>query len=290
MIIQIRVNEDLLLDAGAVEDLNGSETVIHPPKVTLFHQVLSYLRAKPDPPASPTELTAEDEGLAAAAVVLRWGSYLAVLADHAKPVWSETRSEEASRIADSEMARINIEASAALAEWVDLCRDSPIAYEQLVRRAVAFLPMPRRRARVTGVDFAILALSEFREKLVGAVPATTLAQVRTDAERYPSRLFANALVNTAWRNGPVESIHAGGYCGYPLDRRRLTVAEERTLMGSAIDRLTIGMEVCRQLARETHSCPWSEQVLPYGLAGQMRITPAGWTLTETTREVRLPSS
>jgi hypothetical protein len=62
------------------------------------------------------------------------------------------------------------------------------------------------------------------------------------------------------------------------------------LMGSAIDRLTIGMEVCRQLAKETHVCPWSEQVLPYGLARQMLITPAGWTFTETSREVRLPRS
>jgi hypothetical protein len=163
MIIQIRVNDDLLLDAGAVEDRNSSETIIHPPRVTLFHQVLSYLHAKPDPPASPTGLTAEAEGLAAAAVALRWGSYVAVLADRAKPVWSEARSQDVSRICHSEMARINIEASAALAEWVDLCRDSPVAYEQLVRRAVAFLPMPKARPRTTGVEFAILAVSEFRE-------------------------------------------------------------------------------------------------------------------------------
>jgi hypothetical protein len=58
-------------------------------------------------------------------------------------------------------------------------------------------------------------------------------------------------------------------------------------MGSAIDRLTIGMEVCRQLAKETHSCACSEQDLPYGLAEQMMITPTGWTFTETSREVRL---
>jgi hypothetical protein len=50
-------------------------------------------------------------------VVLRWGSYVAVLADKAKPVWAEAHSPEVSRICDSEMARINIEASAALAEW-----------------------------------------------------------------------------------------------------------------------------------------------------------------------------
>jgi hypothetical protein len=30
-------------------------------------------------------------------------------------------------------------------------------------------------------------------------------------------------------------------------------------------------------------------VLPYGLAEILMITPSGWTLTETTREVRLPA-
>ncbi len=33
---------------------------------------------------------------------------------------------------------------------------------------------------------------------------------------------------------------------------------------------------------------WPEQVLPLGLARMMLITPSGWTLTESSREVRLP--
>jgi hypothetical protein len=63
--------------------------------------------------------------------------------------------------------------------------------------------------------------------------------------------------------------------------------EERTIIGSAIDRLAIGMEVCRQLAAERPPLSWAEQVVPYGLASAMLITPSGWTLTEETREVRL---
>jgi hypothetical protein len=70
----------------------------------------------------------------------------------------------------------------------------------------------------------------------------------------------------------------------------VTVAEERSLVGSAIDRLTIGMDVCHQLALERPPRPWSEQVLAYGLARAMNITPSGWTLTESTREVRVPRS
>jgi len=136
--LQVRVNDELLLDAGGTEELGRSELVIHPPKTTLFHQVLAYLRAKPDPPAPPTGSTVESEGTAAAAIAVRWGTYLAVLADRAKPIWAEARSPGTSRICDSEMARINIEASAALAEWIDLCREDPDAYGQLVVRALAY--------------------------------------------------------------------------------------------------------------------------------------------------------
>ena len=34
---------------------------------------------------------------------------------------------------------------------------------------------------------------------------------------------------------------------------------------------------------------WAEQVLPFGLADMWLVTPSGWTLTETSHEVRLPS-
>ena len=53
MNLRVRVNDDLVLDAGTTEELSGSELVVHPPKETLFRQVLDYLRAKPDPPSPP---------------------------------------------------------------------------------------------------------------------------------------------------------------------------------------------------------------------------------------------
>jgi hypothetical protein len=101
--------------------------------------------------------------------------------------------------------------------------------------------------------------------------------------------YANALVHTAWRNGPVENVHAGGYHGYPVDQRRVTPAAERELMAFVSERLALGMTVCLQLAMERPQRSWSEQVLPYGLAEILRIRPSRWTLTETTREVRLPA-
>ena len=58
------------------------------------------------------------EGVAAAALCLRWGPYLTVLLDKEKPICPSAQDASTSRIADEEMARINIEASAAVAEWI----------------------------------------------------------------------------------------------------------------------------------------------------------------------------
>jgi hypothetical protein len=273
--LRVRVNDELVLDAGTTEELSGSDLVIHPPKETLFGQVIDYLRTKSDPPSPPKGSTVENEGAAAAAVVLRWGSYLAVLADNAKPVWAGARSPEASRICNSEMARINIEASAALAAWIDISREDRGMYENLVGRVLAYLPLPKMRPRPVGSDLAMLAMPEVAAKIAEATDAALLAGVRADAETHPSRLFANALVNMAWRNGAVENIHAGDFRSYPLDERRVTVAEEHTLMAFAADRLTTGMGLCHDLAVERPARSWPEQVLPYGLAGAMLITPTG---------------
>jgi hypothetical protein len=212
--LRVRVNEELLLDAGTTDEVGGSEVVIHPPGITLFHQVLAYLRSKPDPLASPMDSSNEHEGAAAAAVVLRWGSYLAELADSAKPAWAEARSPGTSRIGDAEMARINIEASAALAEWIDIARQNQSAYERLVARAVSYLALPKRRPGTPApAEFALLAMPEVAAKIVTGTDARRVASVRADAENHPSRIFANALVNVAWRNGPVETIHAGAFRG-----------------------------------------------------------------------------
>jgi hypothetical protein len=292
--IQVRVNKELVLDAGTCEEVagpHGPERLIRPPEVTLFHQVLAYLREKPDPPKGLSGSMVGREGVAAAALTLRWGSYLAVLLDPGKPVWSEVKSESISRICDQEMARINIEASAALAEWIDLYRadQGGHTYEQLVNRAVACLPMPKKTSRLQITEFAALAEPEFASRLAKAVNTTRVKQVLTEVEHHPSRVFANALVNSAWRNGPVENIHAGTFRGYPLDHRRITPAEERELMGFTSERLATGMTVCLRFAVEQPQRPWTEQVLPYGLAEILLITPSQWTLTESSREVRLPA-
>jgi site-specific DNA-cytosine methylase len=158
------------------------------------------------------------------------------------------------------------------------------------RSGHAYLPTPKKASKVKMTEFTARADPEMAARIVHAADTTRLERVRADSERHPSRLLANALVNTAWRNGSVEDIHAGEFRGYPLDQRRVTPAEERELMGFASERLALGMRVCRQLAREQPRRPWSEQVLPYGLAESLMITPSRWTLTEPSCEVRLPAA
>ncbi len=102
--IKVRVNDELLLDAGTTEKILGPdspELLIRPPDTTLFHQVLAYLRSKPNPSARPSGSIAGREGMSAAALALRWGSYLTVLLDQEKPVWPEARSTGTSRVNDA---------------------------------------------------------------------------------------------------------------------------------------------------------------------------------------------
>src|SRR5881409_2763382 len=156
--LRVRVNDELVVDAGTCEEVSrphGPERLIRSPKTTLSQQVLAYLRAKPDPPRRPSGSMVGREGVAAAALALRWGSYLAVLLDRDKPVWPEVRSASTSRISDEETARINIEASAALATWIDLYREDPGGrlYTQLVDRAVYYLPMPKKTSKLKVTEF-----------------------------------------------------------------------------------------------------------------------------------------
>ncbi len=292
--LSVRVNHELLLDAGRWEEPpvgGGTGVTILPPKTTLFRQVLAYLESMPDPSIRPSGSRIGREGVAAAAVTLRWGSYFSVLADRTKPLWSDAifPGSPMSRISDGEMARINIEASAAMAEWVDLYRRHAGTghYAQLAERAVAYLPMPQRTSRRRIDPFLALVNPGVADAIEQTTPAKIVARARRDAELHPSRLFANALVNHAWRNGPVEGIHAGRGQGYPVDHRRLTPGEERMLFKLASQRMTAGMSALLACTYEGSRRSWHDQVLPYGLAGVLLITPADWTLSETSREIRL---
>ena len=80
--------------------------------------------------------------IATVALCIRWGSYFAVLANRDLPQWAAAFDPEVSCIGDGEMARINIEASAALSDWIDLMRADQPRFRKLVKAAVQLLPFP----------------------------------------------------------------------------------------------------------------------------------------------------
>jgi len=288
--LTVRVNEDLVLDAGRVEetDRDGPQRHIHPPATTMFEQVIDYLsRLEPE---DPGPLRIGEEAVAATAVCLRWGSYLAVLADRDRPLWSRASEPGISRIADSEMARINIEASAAMEQWIGLMRDEPERYKRLAQAALSHLPLTLRNVKRTREppDLLALATPKVAAQLVEAQPEQA-AKVRPEVAAHPDRVLANALINFCWRNnGPVEDIHAGRYPGYPLTMRRIRPSEQRALMRFTAGRLAQGIVAVGGLIHEESSRDWTERVLPYHLVPWWLVTPSGWSLTEKTRDVWLP--
>jgi hypothetical protein len=64
-----------------------------------------------------------------------------MLADPARPASPSINDEQVSQIDDSEMARMNVEISAALAWWFGLCGVNDGHYFDLVQRAIAYLPV-----------------------------------------------------------------------------------------------------------------------------------------------------
>ncbi len=134
-----------------------------------------------------------------------------------------------------------------------------------------------------GRELAALVNPEIATSLIHTSDPGRLERIRTDAVRFPRCMFANVLVNVAWRNGPVEDIHAGCCPGYPLAQRRATPGEERDLMALASERFALGMAICLALANEHSRRTWSEQVLPYGMAGRLRITPSSGSLLRNAR-------
>lgn len=99
----------------------------------MFDQVLAMLEtSKGKRGRAPT---LKQESRAAVAVCLRWGTYLALLMDEARPPAPSVGRPEVSRVTDREMARINIESSANLARWLTLAHEDPRRYARIVHAA-----------------------------------------------------------------------------------------------------------------------------------------------------------
>ncbi len=293
--LKVVAKQSLTLYAGWWEEVenDGAVTrIVHPSPShhTLFHQVVAYLDAhslwnQPHSPPAPYQ-----EALAATAVCLRWGSYLAVLADRHKPLDPRVKDEAISHLSDGEMRRINVEASAALAEWIGLRRQDALRYNALVYRALEFLPFARYP--MSGPPEFSPFLSLASRQIAGRAGASREARSQSasmaDMESHPSRVFANALVKYAWyQDNPVEGIRAGSPGGYPLTRRRIGPADQERLLRVTASRMLEGVLALVAFQKES-GVAWSRQVMPYHPSQGGLIAARDWTLTEATCEFRLP--
>jgi len=146
--LTINVNDQCAIDAGywqeCVEEDQTPYRLVSPPQITMYQQILLYLEeATKDMKAPPkSQLHFGEVAIATVAVCLRWGSYFAVLAKRDLPQWTAAYDPGVSCIGDGEMARINIEASAALAGWIDLMRADQQHFRKMVKAAVQRLAFP----------------------------------------------------------------------------------------------------------------------------------------------------
>jgi hypothetical protein len=286
--LSVIVNEELTLDAGSYEPVpvnEGERYLIQPPRVALFDQLIEYLWRKPDPlRLNRREL--DIDALAATALCLRWGTYLAVLLDREKPLWSLAPDESVSHLGQEEMLRINLEASTAFARWIDLHRQGTSADEvrSLARRAVVHLPGIKSMGGSAAEPDNLIGP---RSSTCGTSPIATerLLQAQEASSISPVRVIANTMINYAYRTGPIEQLHTGQQCGYPLGVRRLTAPQESQVFRSVNAHMRKALRLCHRLTAETPPRSRADQAVAFALSPE--YTPRGWSLTDTNHAFHL---
>jgi len=288
-VLRVRVAEDFESDAGEWKHMGEQKgwpiAMIAPPTVPMFQQVVDWLETRPVPTGGTSKR--DDEARAAVAVCLRWGSYFAILADPSRPDAPDIASEEVSQIDDMEMARMNIEISAALAWWLTVRGVDDRRYWDLVYRALAYLPTgPKSFGHIDSADVLLAStVPDLAAHVRSSWPADRLEQALEIAGTHGIRVIANTITHIAWRNGPVENVHAGRFQGYGLNQRRVLPKAEKAIVRHAQSGFSAGLKAIDYLKYNDSWPPPAERVLPFlhGLVG-----PSRWSVTEQSRAVELP--
>ncbi len=300
----IGVNNDLTINAGSwqesVEEDQMPHRLVSPPHTSMYRQVLTYLEEttmnEKAPPKS--HLHFGEVAIATAALCIRWGSYFAVLTNHDLPQWPASFDPEVSCISDGEMARINIEASAALSDWLDLMRADQTRFRKLVKAAVQLLPFPI--AQLDGSTyynrfraFSAINSANGRRYLMEAYArdfgSQWLERERARILVNPTRALSNGILNEHWRNGSgIEDVHAGSVAPpRPLMKRRLTREQEALLMQETAELFVPTMRALYYVVNKPSEESWPEQALPYAIVFK---PPADWSLDEQSREITIPGA
>ena len=302
--LTINLNEQCAINAGSwqecVAEGQSPSRLISSPQTTMYRQVLSYVeettRDEKVPPKS--QLHFGEVAIATVAICLRWGSYFAVLANRDLPQWVAAYDPEVSCISDGEMARINIEASAALSDWIDLMRADQRHFRKLVKAAVQLLPFPIAQLDGSTYSNRFRAFSAINsangrrylmETFARDFGSQWLEREKVRVLVNPTRALANGILNEHWRNGSgIEDVHAGGIAPpRPLTQRRLTRAQETLLMQETAELFVPTMRALYNVVSKPSEESWPEKALPYAIAFK---PPMDWSLDEQTREIALPGA
>ena len=218
----------------------------------------------------------EDEVDAIVACCWRYGTYLHSLTGG--EIYPAFRPDpDLSRLHDPEMQRVNIEFSAALAEWLFIRQTDPTHLARRVRAALGALPTPWRSRRAPWwEDFINSAGCRAASSLSDS--ASQLNDYDLPRQAEPSarlRQEANWAVLSCYRNGPIESLHAGNWShGADIPGfLRLYAPDLVKVAGNMVDRLGIWI-----VSRELMPANVLELCASLG-------APRDWSLTESTSTV-----
>ena len=302
--LTINLNEQCAIDAGSWQECVAEDQTLYrlisPPHTTMYRQVLSYVEetTRDEKVLPKSQLHFGEVAIATVAICLRWGSYLAVLVNRDLPQWVAAFDPEVSCISDGEMARINIEASAALSDWIGLMRADQQRFRKLVKAAVQLLPFPiiqldgstyYHRFRALGAINSTNGRRSLMEAFARDFGARWLEREKARVLVNPTRALANGILNEHWRNGSgIEDIHAGTVAPpQPLTQSRLTRAQETLLMQETAELFVPTMRALYHVVSKPSGESWPKKALPYAIAFK---PPTDWSLDERTREVALPGA
>ncbi len=186
---------------------------------------------------SDEKVSALEEADAIVASCWRYGSFANIWAS-GEPFGAFRHDANLSRFGNEEMKRVNLEFSSGLAQWwLDRAHDAALVNRR-TRAALSLLPMPWRVRRGPHTN-GIAELIADETILEHFADLASQQSSPGDTDPMAVRREANHMVATVYRNGPVETFHAGTWSrgsevpGY----LRLTARESEGLANETARRL-----------------------------------------------------
>lgn len=230
--------EGLNLDAGTLTAGESGQVQILPPDTPMIDQVLVYLQAISGEPLHRKKWKRSEISCGVASVCMT-ASWYSVISDPNRRPHPEMEQPGISMIADTEMKRINIEMSYALARLLELRHQNPetffcymtLAHKYLARWGMRIGQEVQKAQKLLA---AILTSGQTAAVLLAQQKLEGSDQLRASIQADPYRVLANFLIQTYYRNTVIEDVHAGRGPSTPYlpHYRRIGYDVDRTVFGS----------------------------------------------------------